>query len=109
MRPWISPSASVHRRLGDRLGLHADQRGDQRQTVGDPVVDLVQQHFGAVPCFANLALGAIALALQPRGFDRLADRAAQQLEEFIADGLCDIVGGARLERRDRDRGFAGRR
>ena len=66
----------ARRRIGDRLRLHADQRGDQREPVGDAVVDLVQQHLGAFLGLAHLALGAVALALQPCLLERLIDGAA---------------------------------
>ena len=86
----------------DGVGLEAGERSDQRQRVGDAVIDLVQQQFGAVAGFADRALGFLRLGLQPLLLQGGADGRAEQLAEVALHVLPDIVGGPGLERRDGD-------
>jgi hypothetical protein len=48
------------------------------------------------------ACALLALALELHLVDRLANGRTQQLEEVALDGLDHVVGGPRLERRDRE-------
>ena len=64
MRACVSFSAASRAGIGDGRGLHADQRGDQRQRIADAVVHLAQQHLRAVARLADVLLGGRRLALR---------------------------------------------
>ena len=86
------------------------QRGDDLQRVADAVVDLAQQHlaFGgkrrvAVARGMNLGLGLVARLLHRRLPQRAVDGDLEQGNEIALHVLDQIVGGAGLQRGDRDR------
>ena len=64
-------------RFGNVGGLHPDQRDNQRQTVGDPVIDLVQKRHRAVALLANFAFGPFLLAQLLRPLQGLLERGVQ--------------------------------
>ena len=88
-----------------RLLLQEDERADKRERVGDAVVDLAQQRLGPLARLAHLALRLDLLAPQPLLLDGAVDRVLQKLDEDAADVLDHVVGGAGLQRGDRDTAF----
>ena len=98
-------------RLGQRLlhlfalavgDLQADKGGDERQAVGDAMVDFGQQDLRPFLAEPDLLVG-LFLGLPQLGIgDGLAQRAFHQRPEFLADRLDDIVGSTALQRLDGD-------
>ena len=88
--------------VAHRIGLQADQRRDERQAVGDAVVDFGEQHLGPVARHAHFLLGGFLLRPEAGLLDGLLQRGAEQDQKIVADGLRHEVGGAGLERGDRD-------
>jgi hypothetical protein len=66
------------------------------------VIDLAQQRLEPVVRALERLLGRKLLPLQPDGGKRTGKALLDELHELAAGGLHDIVGGARLERGDRD-------
>ena len=102
--------------LGRRTGLQMQQRGDDLQRVADTVVDLAQQHLAlggergkTVARGMDFGLGLVARLLQRRLPQRAVDRDLEQGDEIAVDVLDQVVGGAGLQRGDRDRGILRRR
>ena len=83
MRACVSSSASLAALSREGVGLQAHQRGHQRQAVGDAMVDLGQQHLGAVARLGEVG-GAARHALLEAGVERA---------HFVA-GLGDFAGVA---------------
>ena len=88
------------------------QRGDDLQAVADAVVDLAQQHLAlggkrgiAVARGVDLGLGVVAGLLNARLPQRAVDGDLQQRNEIALQILDQIVGGAGLQRGDRDAGI----
>ena len=92
----------LRRLVAHRVGLQADQRGHERQAVGDAVVDLGEQDFGPVARRPHLLLGGFLLRPEAGLLDGLLQRGAEKNQKVVADGLRHEVGGAGLERGDRD-------
>ena len=86
----------------EALLLEVDERADQRERVGDAVVDLPQQRFGAIARLPHLPLRRLLLAPHPVLGDRVLDGVLEELDEDAADVLDDVVDGSRLQRGDGD-------
>ena len=84
MRACISSSA-VRAAPSDRLRLHARQGRHDGERIGDAMIDLAQEQFGAFLRLADfpvgLLLGETQLLLPDRGRQRLA----QQFAELALD------------------------
>ena len=63
---------------------------------------LLGERLEAVAGLAHLGLGPVMGALQGTRGEGGGDRGAEQREEVLARFLNDIIGGAGLQRRDRD-------
>jgi hypothetical protein len=93
--------------IGDGRGLQPDQRGDERERVADAVVDLAQQHLGAVARLADVLLRGGRFPGERRLRHRAFQSGMQELEELFAGVLRHIIGCAGLECRDRHAEIAG--
>ena len=95
-----------------RAHLQANQRPDEREAVGDPVVHLAQQNRLAFdqrlePAIRRRDLFVSGVLLTPEMHlpDRLFNRGPQQVQEIAGDGLDDVVGRPCLQRGDGNLAF----
>ena len=102
MRACIRCRASRAAGSRDAIGLQVGERGDQRQRVRHPVIDLAQQQFGTVPRLADLPLRGLGLAPEPLLRQGRMNGLAQQFAIMAVDVLPHIVGGTRLQGGHRD-------
>ena len=89
----------------DRRGLEPHEGCNQRQRVGDTVVDFGQCKLGAFLGVVDFLLGLLARLAQPRGFDRLFDGGMEQGREIFPHRFQHIVRRTRLERGHGNRGL----
>jgi hypothetical protein len=93
--------------IGQRGRLEADHRRDELQRVGDAVVHLAEQRLEPGVAGAEIGFGGGFFVFEERTGAHLFERGGEKVEEILADGLHDVIGGASLQCGDGDATFLG--